>query len=61
MLCSGTNGAKNCSEATGADLAYLGGRGEDSPSQDSDSLQQKVCLILPALCLTVLWQICHWQ
>ncbi len=39
---SGTNGAKNRSEATGANLAYLGGRAEDSPSRDSVSLQHKV-------------------
>ena len=58
---SGTNGAKNCSEATGADLAYLGGRAEDSPSRDSVSLQQNVCLVFLALCLNVLWQSCHWQ
>ena len=41
---SGTNGAKNRSEATGANLAYLGGRAEDSPSRDSVSLQHKVYL-----------------
>ena len=39
---SGTNGAKNRSEATGANLAYLAGRAEDSPSRDSVSLQHKV-------------------
>ena len=39
---SGTNGAKNRSETTGANLAYLEGRPEDSPSRDSVSLQHKV-------------------
>ena len=41
---SGTTGAKghNRSEATGANLAYLKGRTEDSPSRDSVSLQHKV-------------------
>lgn len=43
---SGTTGAKghNRSEATGANLAYLKGRTEDSPSRDSVSLQHKVGL-----------------
>ena len=44
---SGTNGAKNRSEATGANLAFLGGRPEDSPSRDSISLQHKVYLGIP--------------
>ena len=39
---SGTDGAKNRSEATGANLAFLGGCPEDSPSRDSVSLQHKV-------------------
>lgn len=41
---SGTTGAKghSRSEATGANLAYLRGRTEDSPSRDSVSLQHKV-------------------
>ena len=41
---SGTNGEKNRSEATKANVPYLNSRLEDSPSRDSVSLQHKVNL-----------------